>query len=449
MLKRNLSIIIAVGMVLLWAWAAYPGETDPAPDHPLTLADCIRIALDKNPSHRIALEGVISTKETVGETRAPYYPELGLQTAYKRWQGHAFLPSGLSIPGRTLPTIIGPTDDWMAGLNARYTLFDSGRRQAEYQSALARQGVAEEEKARIVQDLIFSVYQGFYGLAAAMETLTVAGKNLNRARDHVRLAQERKAAGAVSRADVLRVQVEASNAELDLVRAQSLVRISRGNLNTAMGLSAEGSLEVDTETGKIDSPDSIDLLKALDQAIHKRPEIKAALKRIEAQQGGVEAARSTFGPKVRAEGSYGWRDSNFLPKDEEWLAGIIIEWPLFTGFSRKHRLARAKAEVFKEEAEAKRLQLRVKQEVLNAHSRLKENYEAVQTTKMLIQNAEESLRMARERYAVGAGTVTDLLDAQTALARAQATQVEAGWDYHLAQAVFQRSLGLMDAKTNP
>lgn len=449
MLKRNLSIIIAVGMALLWAWAACAGETDPAPDHPLTLADCIRIAMDKNPSNRIAQEGVISTKETVGETRAPYYPELGLQTAYKRWQGHAFLPSGLSIPGRTLPTIIGPTDDWMAGLNARYILFDSGRRQAEYQSALARQGVAEEEKARIVQDLILSVYQGFYGLAAAMETLNVAGKNLNRARDHVRLAQERKAAGAVSRADVLRVQVEASNAELDLVRAQSLVRISRGNLNTAMGLSAEGSLEIDAKTGEINSPVSIDLLKALDQAVHTRPEIKATLKRIEAQQGGVEAARSTFGPKVRAEGSYGWRDSNFLPKDEEWLAGIIIEWPIFTGFSRKHRLARAKAEVFKEEAEAKRLLLRVKQEVLNAHSRLKETYEAVQTTKMLIRNAEESLRMARERYEAGAGTVTDLLDAQTALARAQATQVEAGWDYQLAQAVFQRSLGLMDAKTKP
>ena len=120
----------------------------------------------------------------------------------------------------------------------------------------------------------------------------------------------------------------------------------------------------------------------------------------------------------------------FFPNDEEWLAGITIEWPIFTGFSRKHRLAKAKAEVFREEAEAKQLLLRVKQEVLSAHSKLKETYQAVQTTKTLIQDAQESLRMARERYEVGAGTITDLLDAQTALARAQATQVEAEWDYH-------------------
>ncbi len=277
-----------------------------------------------------------------------------------------------------------------------------------------------------------------------METLDVAGKNLSRAKDHLRLAKERKAAGAVSRADVLRVQVEVSNARLDQVRAESLVRISKGSLNTIMGLPAEKVLEVDPKTEEIDSPDSLDLLKSLDQAVHNRPEIKAALKRIEAQQGGVEAARSAFGPKVRAEGSYGWRDSSFLPNDQEWLAGITIEWPLFTGFSRKHRLAKAKAEVFKEEAETRQLLLRVKQEVLSAHSRLKETYEAVQTHKVLIQDAQESLRLAKERYEVGAGTITDLLDAQTALARALATRIEAEWDYHTAQAVFRRGLGLID-----
>jgi outer membrane protein len=445
MVKRSLLALVGLGMVFLWTWAAFPGEADPDNDHPLTLADCVRIALDKNPSNRIASEGVISAKESVGEAGAPYYPELGLQTFYKRWQSHAYLPS---LPSNTIPTIVGPTDDWMAGLNARYTLFDSGRRQAEYQSALARQGVAEEEKARIRQDLILSVHQGFYGLTAAMETLDVAGKNLSRAEDHLRLAKERKAAGAVSRADVLRVQVEVSNARLDLVRAEGLVRISKGSLNTIMGLPAEKVLEVDPKTEEIGSPDSIDLLKSLDQAVHNRPEIKASMKRIEAQQGGVEAARSDFGPKVRAEGSFGWRDSTFLPKDEEWLAGIILEWPLFTGYSRKHRLAKAKSEVFKEEAEARQLLLKVKQEVLSAHSRLKETYEAVQTHKVLIQDAQESLRMAKERYEVGAGTITDLLDAQTALSRALATRIEAEWDYHTAQAVFQRGLGLIDQGPN-
>ena len=61
----------------------------------------------------------------------------------------------------------------------------------------------------------------------------------------------------------------------------------------------------------------------------------------------------------------------------------------------------------------------------------------------MVQDAQESMRLAKERYEAGAGTVTDLLDSQTALARALASQVEAGWDYHTANAVFNRSIGKM------
>jgi outer membrane protein len=210
-----------------------------------------------------------------------------------------------------------------------------------------------------------------------------------------------------------------------------------------MGLPVETLFKIEAKGEKVNSPDSIDLSNALDQAMHNRPEIKAARKRIEAQQGGLQAAKSAFGPKVRAEGSYGWQDSNFLPKDEEWLAGVSIEWPLFTGFFRKHRLDQAKAEVSREEAEAKQLLLKVRQEVWTAHARLKESFEVIQTANVLVQDAQESMRLSKERYEAGAGTVTELLDAQTALARAQATQVEAGWDYHIARAVFERSMGML------
>jgi outer membrane protein len=438
--KQKFSVLSGLIIFLLWTSPALSDEIEGGKEPPLTLRDCIRIALETNPLPRIAQGNVISARESAGEAKAPYYPELGLQTFYKRWQSHAFLPS-LSIPGQHIPTIVGPTDDWMGGLNARYILFDSGRRQADYQGALARLGSAEEEKAKVRQDVMLSVYQGYYELAAALETQMVAVENLRLAQDHLRLAQERKEAGAVSKADVLRIQVEVSKARLGLVRAENQIRTSKANLNTVMGLPAESLLTIEPKAGEIDSPDSLNIARILDRAVHNRPEIKSALKRIEAQQEGVAAARSAFGPKVRAEGSYGRHDSNFFPNDEEWLAGIIIEWPLFTGFSRKHRLAKAKAEVFKEEAGARQTFLQVKDEVMQTYSRLRETYESVQTNKVLVQDARESLRLARERYEVGAGTVTDLLDAQTDLARALAGQVQADWNYHLAKAALQRAQG--------
>ena len=123
---------------------ADPGKENSNLDRALTLQECIKIALETNPVPQAAIKGFLAAQEGLGEARSPYYPELGLQAGYSYWQQRAFLPSGLVIPGRPTPKTIGPTDDWTAGLRARYLLFDSGERKAQYQSAMARQGLAEE-----------------------------------------------------------------------------------------------------------------------------------------------------------------------------------------------------------------------------------------------------------------------------------------------------------------
>lgn len=409
---------------------------------PLTLRECVRTALENNPALHSAAAALQSARESVGEARAPFYPELGLQTGYRRWQTHAFLPGFVRIPPGTAQ-VVGPTDDWLGGLRARYTLYDFGERRAQLQAAQAQQGVVEEEGSRVREDVILGVYNGFFSLTSALEIREVALQNLDRTKDHLRLTRERKEAGAAPKADVLRAQVEVSNAELALVRTENVIRQARGNLNLFLGRPVEKPLEIVSEGQPLVSPEEIDLSESFRRAADLRPEMKAARKKIDYSKSKIQGAVSAYGPRLKAEGTYGWRDSDFLPQDEDWLIGLTIEWPLFTGFARKHKLAQAKANLSREEAEAERLQLSVRQEVWNAYSRLQEAFQSLQTARVLVQDALESHRLARERYEVGAGTVTDLLDAQTALARAQASQVEAGWDYQIALAQFKRATGIL------
>ena len=47
----------------------------------------------------------------------------------------------------------------------------------------------------------------------------------------------------------------------------------------------------------------------------------------------------------------------------------------------------------------------------------------------------------QERYQNGAAVITDLLDTQTALARAEASLASARWDYLIARAAFDRAVG--------
>jgi TolC family type I secretion outer membrane protein len=406
---------------------------------PLTVEACVQIALDKNPIIRAAREGVSAAKEAAGEAKAPYYPEISMSAGYSRWERHAFLPKGLTQPD--VPSTIGPTDDWIAGLKARYLLFDSGERQAKLRAAISGREVLEEDASRVRQNVALDVHQSYYSFISALEARSVAEKNLARAEDHLRLAKERKAAGAVPQADVVRAQTRVADEKLNLVRAENLVRITKGNLNTAMGLPVEMPVEVETQPQEMKPPDNIDLGKALDQAVRGRSEIKAALHRVEKARSEVDGAKSAFGPKLMAEAGYGRRDEDFFPHDKDWLVGITIDLPLFTGFSRTHRLGRTKAELKKEEAQVTQVIQEVRQEVWSAHSRLKEAYQAVQAAEVLVKDAQESARLTQERYRVGAGTITDLLDSQTTLARANATRVEREWNYHIAKAAFRRAIG--------
>jgi outer membrane protein TolC len=421
------------------AGAQRPDAALPATGKTLDLESAVRIALDQNPLNRAASEGIAVAKEAVGEARAPFYPDLGLNAGYSRWERHAFLPSGIGRLG--IPSLIGPTNDWFSGLATRYTLFDFGQRRAELKAAQAREGVAKEEAARVRQDIVLEVHQAYFGLVAALETARVVQEALRRAEDHLRLAKLQKEAGAVPQVDVVRAQVEVADAGLTLARAESLVRIGRGGLNTAMGLPVETRLDIDTRIRELTRPDDISLTEAMNKAVELRPEIRAAEQRIAASRSGVSAAKSAFGPKVRGEARFGWQDTTFFPNDKDWLVGLSLDLPLFDGFSRKHKLAKAKAEVSKEEANSARLAQTVRQEVWTAYSRLKESFAIVASTDALVRDAQESLRLANERYKVGAGTITDLLDSETALARAEATRVGAQWDYQIARAVLRRSVG--------
>lgn len=412
-----------------------------AAPQPLTLADCVRMALENNPQNKMAAEGVKAAQEAAGAAVSPFYPTVGVDGGAARWQKRIYLPSGIAPPGTALPDTVGPTDDWNAEVRGRWLLFDSGERRAKLRAANAVLGAAQADQSRMRQDLALAVHQAYFRFLTEAEMRAVARESLARAEDHLRLAGDRFAAGAVPEADVLRTKVEVADARVGLVRAENQVDIGRGNLNTAMGLPVEKQLLIVKETNQPVAPDAINLTNAFDQAVHNRPTLQAGLMRVAAARHAVDRAQSTFGPSIFADGSYGRRDNDFFPEDEEWSARLGFEWPVFTGFLRGHELSRTRAELSREEAALERQVQEVRQEVWIYHTHLKESYELIRAADTMVADANESLRSVRERYTAGASPITDLLDAEAALTRAQAIQVQANGEYGIARSTFQWAVG--------
>ncbi len=431
------------------AAAPVPEFPPPAPEAlaeegPLTLERCLAIALAENPSRRSSLDEVAAREAGVGEASSAFFPEVAGQAGYSRWRRPAvFFRPETSIPIQ-LGDKIGPLNDYTAGLRARTVLFAGGARLAERRAALALREASREDAEQVRQDLSLEVRRAFHALLAAEEMEKVAIANRTRSDSNLRVAEDRLEAGAAPRADVLKAKVDRSDADLTLVSARNLVRVGRGQLNASMGRPVDSPTRIADGVEAPVPPGSFDLGLALEDAVRSRPAVRAALDRTDALKESVRKARASFWPTISAQGSYGVRDIDFPPAEEDWMVGVDLELQLFSGFSRTSRLDRTRAELAKADAQARGLVLRVQEEVWTAHSKLQETYEALQAAETLVRDADESQRVARERYGQGAGTMLDLLDAEVAFSRAQARRVEARFDHQTAVAEFKRAAGRLE-----
>lgn len=407
----------------------------------LSVDAAVRIALDGHPLERAAAEGLRAAEAAVGEMKAAFLPTVELRASYQRWEAPAFLPDAMQADGATGLETIGPTNDWSTGLAGRYLIADGGGRTARLREALATRSLAEHERRRVREDLALEVRQAFYAVAAALDEQEVATVNLVRAREHVQLARVRRDAGAVAGGDVIQAEVGAAAAQLEHVRMASRVAEARGRLNTAMGLPVALTFDLVPDAAPVPPPGAPPVEADLTRAAANRPFSLVALERVAAAAAAVEAARSSARPRIAAEWAAGLRDDDLGLSNPDWRVGITASWTLFDGSASRRRVARARAEEAKARAEAERAGQLVRHEVWTAHARLVEAFEAVRAAGALVRNAAEGVRVARERYRAGAGTVNELLDAEAARARAATIEVQARWDHRIAQAVADWSAG--------
>lgn len=412
---------------------------------PLSLQDALKIALDENPKQRAADFGIEAATEGIGIAYARYYPEIYLFASYTRREQRLFFPK-LGLPPTIapifkLPKTLGPFNDWNIGVASYYMLYDSGRSRAKLEIAQAQKNVASDEAERVRQEIILDVTTAYYTVLSNLALVAVNQEQFARTQGHLTLAKQRKDAGTATLADVYRVEVEVSNAQQTLLSSQTAVRVSQGQLNVAMGLPPQTSIEIAKAIACLAKPHSEWLENGFKNALEQRPEIQAALNNIQMYESHIKEAASRGGPKVVAEGTYGWHDTVFVPQVPEWLVGVSAEWPIFQGYGPTFSVRQAYAQLYQSQADLKRIELQVQQEVWSSYAQLQQAYEQLALTQTRIKNARESLRIIEQRYAVGSSILTDLLDTQTALQQAETDYVTAEWNYFIALANFQWSQG--------
>jgi outer membrane protein len=126
---------------------------------------------------------------------------------------------------------------------------------------------------------------------------------------------------------------------------------------------------------------------------------------------------------------------------QPFRANLTVSLPIFTGFGRSLRLSQARAQQEDADEEVRARRLSVRSDVQARHLGLQTAFQAIAVQSSAREAARDQLRLAQDRYRLGAGTALEVSDAQNAVQGAEGDYITAVYDYHKAIAALEAAVG--------
>lgn len=325
------------------------------------------------------------------------------------------------------PVVIPNIVPWSQfNLMAELPIFDgfasTNRFQAAQKLADAGQEKFEWEKFRTKMSVTLSFYQAL----ASQLLKEVALQNLKALEDHKREAVLFKKSGIATNYDVLRVEVQASNAATDLADAEDEIVIARERLAEILGHENE-TREL---SGSLPVPDE-KLLTSEPKTAVDRSDLKALRLESMARDDEESASNRFWVPELSLFSNYIFYN-NLTPGFNDWSSyrnarqvGIMMTWNLFDGLASYSRSKQAVEKRVQSEKALRMGELAALKDLSVWTRRYKSQCRIYKARMEDIKRSEESVRLARAGRKVGARTESELLDAQVDLYRSRAGAVRA------------------------
>ena len=417
-----------------------------APKGALALDQAVRIALQGNPDVEMALARIRQAHAAIDEADAAFWPTLSLYGEYL--QGDA--PSTYffkTIDQRMLPPGVqfndpGWFENYEVGLHARVNLFRGGRDLLRRRMAETGLHIHELDRQSIENALVESVIHAYFQALAGRDYVQIAEQSVATVEEQKRVLEVRYRAGGALRSDLLSLEVRVAQAKEELVRARNNHALSLVAL--AILLSFDPDTPINLEGGQeISPPFPENYASGLAQALAARPELKKARHQVVQSYMALDMAKAEYLPTLDAHAKYYMNDpdARFNTSRDNWVAGIILNWDVFTGLSTRAKEDQARGVLEEMLAWDRKATQAVQLDVKSAYLGLAEAKARIEVTRAAVAQAEESLFLVKKEYEGGSATITRYLEAELALNRARIRARTAHYDKEKSLASIGRGIG--------
>ena len=393
---------------------------------PLSLDDCIRIAMTNNYAVRKA--DLDRELYRIGKNVAftAFLPNVAASAGYNSYEKE--MPQqhekrfGTADLTASMPIFMPST--WFLYAAARH--------------GYAAAGVAAHY---VRQGIVLQTSVNYYNVLVQQDTLAALESQWQAARETADRVSGLADEGLVTKWEGDQALFAAELRETELNRARRQLAVLRGELLQGLGLSPAAPLELSGETGEQSMPEgSVEdlVLKALE--IH--PELALADRQVVIQDHQVRQAFCNFLPTISLFSTGSWTGNDLAAHAENWVTGFRGAWTIFDGLANVARYKAAKVERRQTQLERENTFLSVMVGVVAAEAAARDAADGARVRQRAFDVAAAKWADYDAKAREGLVPLSDALDARGAMDLAQVALVQSRYQEKIAIANLELAMGL-------
>ena len=416
-----------------------------------TLGQSITTMLENSKSLHASMMKTEAADAKASEASAVRLPSLKFGGSYTRLSEVPPFAIGPFPPLVNDPVVVSQTilNNYSLKASVQHPLFAGFRYDSNVDMTDNLAQSAAQDFTRDRTELIFATKTAYWNLYKSREFRKVVDENVQQMQEHLKDIQNMFDQGLVTKNEVLRVEVQLSDAKVHQIDAANGEQLAQKNFNNTLGIPLQTIVRLGTEvTHQPKSYAGIDTL--IVRAIESRPELRSMEYKVKAAEDGVTMALSGWYPQIYLFGDYYYARPNprIFPSvdrfEDTWDVGISLSWDIWNWGTTIHQTSQARAQLEQANDGLTQLKDGVALEVTQSYLNLGEAKERIGVADKGVAQAEENYRITNQRFKSGLALNSDLIDAEVALLMAKWNHIQALVDFEVSQARLDKSLGITE-----
>ena len=408
----------------------------------LTLDKALEIALDENPTIKVAAEEIALKKVASKEAWQSLLPEASLNGSLD----HTIKAAEMKLNDMSFKMGQDGTNTANAGLSINLPLFAPAVYRAMSMTKTDIELAVEKSRASEL-DLINQVTKAYYQLMLAQDSYEVLQGSYKLAEDNFNVVNAKYQQGAVSEFDKISAEVQMRSIKPNVISAVNAVTLAKLQLKVLMGITADVDIKTDDNLTNYESMLFANQLKEEDMSLENNTTMKQFELNMKLLEKNVKSLKTNFMPTLSMSFSYQYQslynpNINFF--DYTWSNSSSLMFNLSIPLYRASNFTKVKsARIQMRQLDWNRIdtERKLNMQVVSYRNNMTASSEQVVSNKENVMQAEKAVQIAGKRYEVGKGTVLELNSSQVSLTQAQLPYNQSIYDYLVAKADLDQVLG--------